>query len=389
MYAVAQRDGVGAIAQRDDAEIDFADADDAGRRVLIAWNFDGRSELEILDAASTSRRICGLPGEVVSGGVLARDGNQAVLAVESSLAPPQLWALRIDDATWRPVTAAPRLERNLVRPTLERLVSHDGLELTGWLYRPAGSGRHSPAVVSVHGGPESQERPTFNPHHQMLAAAGIVVFAPNIRGSSGFGREFVHADDRFGRLNAIGDVAVCAEWLEAGGFADPTRIAVAGRSYGGYVTLMALTVFPQRFAAGIDTCGMSDLLTFYGTTEPWIARAAITKYGDPERDADLLGRLSPLHHAAALRAPLLVIHGERDTNVPVSESHQIVAALRARGHDVAYLQLDGEGHDFRRASSRRRLLLAITGFLQRTICGPEPAPAPQSGLRTGHAALDR
>jgi dipeptidyl aminopeptidase/acylaminoacyl peptidase len=242
---------------------------------------------------------------------------------------------------------------------------------------PALLGRTLRACTPV-GGPESQERPTFNPHHQMLAAAGIVVFAPNIRGSSGFGRAFVHADDRFGRLNAIGDVAVCAEWLVAGGLADHARLAVAGRSYGGYVTLMALTVFPELFAAGVDTCGMSDLLTFYGATEPWIARAAITKYGDPDRDADLLARLSPLHHIAALRAPLLVIHGERDTNVPVSESRQIVAALQARGHDVAYLQLDGEGHDFRRASSRRRLLLEIAGFLQRTLCAP-----------AGQAALDR
>ncbi|HLH29434.1 MAG TPA: prolyl oligopeptidase family serine peptidase, partial [Acidimicrobiales bacterium] len=341
--------GPAMVACRDAAEIDFADADDAGRRMLIVWNTEGRSEVEILDLTTgESRTVPEVPGEVVSGGVLARNGLRAVLAVDSPRVPRRLWVLDVESGAWQPLTEAPPVPGNLVAPTLERFVSHDGLEVTGWLYRPPGSGPGAPAVVSIHGGPESQERPEFSAHHQMLVAAGFVVFAPNIRGSSGFGRAFVHADDRYGRLGAIADVACCADWLAAGGFADPDRIAVAGRSYGGYVTFMALALYPERFAAGAATCGMSDLLTFYRDTEPWIARAAITKYGDPERDADLLAALSPLRRAEDIRAPVLVIHGEGDTNVPVSESRQMVAALRALGRDVEYVQLDGEGHEFRR-----------------------------------------
>jgi dipeptidyl aminopeptidase/acylaminoacyl peptidase len=222
-------------------------------------------------------------------------------------------------------------------------------------------------VVSIHGGPEGQERPVFNPQHQVLVAAGIVVFAPNIRGSSGFGRAFVHADDRFGRLDAIADVAACASWLVARELADPDRIAVSGRSYGGYVTLMALMLYPELFTAGVDICGMSDLTTFFRDTEPWIAAAAVTKYGHPQRDAMLLANLSPLRHVERIQAPLLVVHGELDTNVPVSEARQVFGALAELHSDVEYLELAGEGHEYRRVSSRRLLLRTMTRFLTRTL----------------------
>ncbi len=112
---------------------------------------------------------------------------------------------------------------------------------------------------------------------------------------------------------------------------------------------------------------MSDLLTFYRDTEPWIARAAVTKYGDPEQDAWLLASVSPMHHLETIRAPLLVVHGALDSNVPLGEAHQLVAALRARGRMVEYLELENEGHEYKRVSSRLRVLEAILAFLQQTL----------------------
>jgi dipeptidyl aminopeptidase/acylaminoacyl peptidase len=358
------RSEAGAIAVRDDAEPEFADAYDDGSRVLVAWNVQGRSELELLDTGTGARRrYPDLPGTVLRGGVVARDGHRAVLAVEGPCSPSRLWELELDTGTWRSLTPATIDEAPLVTPSLERWESHDGLEITGWLYRPEGADRSSPAVVSVHGGPESQERPDFHPEHQLLAASGFVVLAPNIRGSSGYGRSFVHADDRFGRVDAIADVAVCSGVLADRGLADPARIAVTGRSYGGYAVLMALTLFPRAFRAGVDICGMSDLRTFFRDTEPWIASAAVTKYGDPEQDTALLDGLSPLHRVDRIVAPLLVVHGELDTNVPVTEGRQVVAALEALGRRVDYLELEGEGHEYRRRSSRRRLLVTLAEFL--------------------------
>ena len=156
------------------------------------------------------------------------------------------------------------------------------------------------------------------------------MFAPNIRGSSGFGREFVHADDVHGRYDAFSDVLACADHLVSLGL-DEERIAVTGRSYGGYLTLASLAFSPGVFAAGVDICGMSDLVTFYRDTEPWIGAAAVTKYGHPERDRALLEDISPLASAGGIDVPLLVVHGEHDTNVPIGEAHQIVGALRALG----------------------------------------------------------
>jgi dipeptidyl aminopeptidase/acylaminoacyl peptidase len=353
------------LAARDDAELEWVDADDAGRRLLLVWNAAGRSELELYDTVSRERTpVPGLPGLVATTPVLSRDGSSVVLGVEGPERPRELWHLDTTTYEWRPVTEGPRpAGRRLVVPTLETYEGRDGLLLTGWLYRAPGTTGPGPAAIWLHGGPEAQERPTFDPEHQALAAAGITVFAPNIRGSAGFGREFVHADDGPHRYAAFSDVVASAQFLVSAGVADPARIAVTGRSYGGYLTLAALAFSPGVFAAGIDVCGMSDLLTFYRDSEPWIAAAAVPKYGHPVEDRELLEDLSPLARADRIDVPLLVVHGEHDTNVPLGEAHRIVAALRALDRPVEYLELPGEGHVYRRAESRTALVAAMVRFL--------------------------
>jgi dipeptidyl aminopeptidase/acylaminoacyl peptidase len=355
----------GILCPREDAELEGLDADDAGHLLLLVWNVaGGRSELELLDTRTGASRTAPELSGVVTGALLSRDGSTAVMSVEGSLRPRELWSLDTATLSWTRVTEGPTLpELGLVKPSLESFLGRDGLPLTGWLYRPPGAVGPGPAVLSLHGGPEAQERPTFSPQHQALVAAGFTVFAPNIRGSSGFGRAFVHADDGHGRLDAFGDVLACADFLVDLGVADPDRIAVTGRSYGGYLSLATLAFSPGVFAAGVDICGMSDLHTFYRDTEPWIAAAAYSKYGHPEEDRGLLEAISPLRAYANIEVPLLVVHGELDTNVPIGESLQMVAALRELDRPVEYLQLDGEGHDYRRAESRRLLITRIVDFL--------------------------
>jgi dipeptidyl aminopeptidase/acylaminoacyl peptidase len=352
------------LAARDDADLEWVDGDDAGRLLLLVWNVAGASELELFDTATREvTPVPGLPGLVASTPVLSRDGSSVILGVEGPERPRELWHLDTRTHAWTRVTDGPPMsDRPLVVPTLERFPARDGLPLTGWLYRapePTGA-----AALSLHGGPEAQEQPTFDPHHQALAAAGITVFAPNIRGSSGFGRDFVHADDLHGRYDAFADVLACADHLVSLGVADKDRIAVTGRSYGGYLTLASLAFSPGVFAAGVDICGMSDLVTFYRDTEPWIGAAAVTKYGHPERDRTLLEDISPLGSAERIDVPLLVVHGEHDTNVPIGEAHQIVARLRELGRPVDYLELAGEGHVYRRAESRKALAERMVRFLE-------------------------
>ncbi|WP_375425199.1 S9 family peptidase [uncultured Friedmanniella sp.] len=359
------RGRAGVLAAREDAELEGLDADDPGRLLLLVWNVAGASELQLFDTSTlVARPVPDVPGQVVTGALLSRDGSTAVMSVEGPERPRELWSLDTASLTWTQVTNAPLLpDTVLVRPSLETFTGRDGLPLTGWLYRVPGQVGPGPAMLSLHGGPEAQERPTFNPQHQAMVAAGVAVFAPNIRGSSGFGRTFVHADDVHGRRDAFDDVLACRDHLLAIGVADVGRIAVTGRSYGGYLTLAMLAFSPGIFAAGVDICGMSDLHTFYHDTEPWIAAAAVSKYGDPERDYALLRAISPLHAAANIDVPLLVVHGELDTNVPLGEATQIVAALTALGRPVEYLQLDGEGHEYRRADSRRLLVARMLDFL--------------------------
>jgi dipeptidyl aminopeptidase/acylaminoacyl peptidase len=224
-------------------------------------------------------------------------------------------------------------------------------------------------MISLHPGPEAQERPGHNPIYQQLAARGIAVFAPNVRGSSGFGRTFVNLDNLAGRHGAIADVAACAEYLVSGGLARRDGLGCMGRSYGGYLTLAALVTYPELFSVGVEVCGMADLLTFYERTEPWIAAGAVSKYGDPVRDRGLLADLSPLRHIDQLAAPLLVVHGASDTNVPVQEAEQLVAALAERGKPHSYLCLPGEGHDFVRLESRRRYLDEAVAWIEAHLPG--------------------
>ena len=160
-------------------------------------------------------------------------------------------------------------------------------------------------------------------------------------------------------------------YLVERGLADPLRVACSGRSYGGYLTLAALAFHPDLFAAGVDICGMSDLVTFMRDTEPWISVVSATKYGHPERDRALLDTLSPLRRADDIRAPLLVVHGRNDFNVPLSESEQIVDALRARGRDVTLRVFEDEGHELHRLANKRAFVRETVDWLCRRLADAE------------------
>ncbi|MGB8200775.1 MAG: prolyl oligopeptidase family serine peptidase, partial [Pseudonocardiaceae bacterium] len=252
-------------------------------------------------------------------------------------------------------------------PELHRWQARDGLELSGWLYRPAGALGALPTLVWLHGGPEAQERPTFNPLYQALLSYRIAVFAPNVRGSTGFGRAFVDADVHQRRFAAIDDVADVAGYLVDAGLTDPTALACAGRSYGGYLTVAAMVRHPTLFRVGVDVCGIIDFETFFAHTEPWVAAVAVSRYGDPHRDARLLRELSPIHRIGRLSAPLLVVHGGQDTNVPLTEAEQLIAALRERGAAPGYLVLPEEGHDILGTSSLTVFVREVVHWLVRHL----------------------
>jgi len=388
------------LAQRADAELEQLALTADGRTLLLMWNASGRSECELMDRVQGTRASLPLPEPVADDCSFSRDGRWLAMTLEGPTHPRAVWLFDRESNAWQCMTPQrPGWEPPVISPTLERLRSEDGLELTGWLYRPLPSGTPThvplqpgpiepvpvgplplgtaspgPTVIHLHGGPEAQERPTYNPLFQALAANGVAVFAPNVRGSSGFGRSFVNADNLEKRVGAILDVATCARYLVDRGIAEPGRIACAGRSYGGYLTLAALVFHPDLFAAGVDVCGMVDFHTFYANTEPWIALAAYPKYGHPVRDSELLTRLSPIHRFDALRAPLLVVHGENDSNVPVEEAEQVVAAARARNVPIEYLLFREEGHEFVRLRNKEAFVSNVVEWLLMQLATQVPAP---------------
>jgi dipeptidyl aminopeptidase/acylaminoacyl peptidase len=177
----------------------------------------------------------------------------------------------------------------------------------------------------------------------------------------------MHADDGERRFAAIDDVADAVRFLVDNDLAPADRVACCGWSYGGYLTQAALTFHPELFAAGISICGMSDLNTWYRTTEPWIAAAAYPKYGHPVGDRELLEQLSPLQRADALTAPLLLVHGATDTNVPPSESQQMFDALRSLNRKVELLMFDDDGHEIDKRENRAVLVKAIGEWLTAAV----------------------
>jgi dipeptidyl aminopeptidase/acylaminoacyl peptidase len=335
------------LLRRPDADLDgYALRTDG--TVLAVWTVHGVTELCVHALSDGSRiRQIPLPEPVMPGWSLSADGSTMLAELMGPRTPRGLWLVTVDGAA--PAVPLPSTPRRpdpalTVTPTLHEYRAPDGLPLSGWLYTPPGVTGPNRTVVTLHGGPEGQERPDWSPGLQCLVAAGFTVFAPNVRGSGGFGRAFLTADDGPAREASFEDVRTTVVELVAAGIAEPGRVGAHGWSYGGYLTLVALTRWPDLFAAGVTGAGMSDLRTFFAGTEPWMAAASVTEYGDPVTDRDMLESISPMTNLDRLVSPVLFAHGDRDTNVPVAESVQAHHALQALGAPSDLLLLPGEGH---------------------------------------------
>jgi dipeptidyl aminopeptidase/acylaminoacyl peptidase len=351
------------IAARDDAQLDGLALTEDGKTAALVWNVAGKSELNVVDLATLSVSSGPeLPAEIVSSITFSLDGRRLAISLLGAASPHDIWLLDLDSGELSQVTHSPHAGvdlSGLVRPELVTLPTHDGLVLSAWLYRPRNQDGPGPTVLSFHGGPEGQERPDFSSTYQALLAQGISVLAPNVRGSSGFGKTFVNLDNGALRFDAIQDIAACLDFVVGSGVADPGRIGIMGGSYGGYMTMAGLTAYPDRFAAGVNLFGVVNFETFFAQTEPWMAAISTIEYGDPATEVDLLRRLSPIHQIDRVTAPTLVLHGANDTNVPVVEAEQVVDSLQRRGVPVDYILFPDEGHGFVKQPNRIRSDVAI------------------------------
>ena len=362
-------------AGRGDAEAEAGVLSRDGRRAALFWNVAGRSELSWLDT-ETGAVTAGpaLPVDIVSGSALSLDGETLAFSGSGANRPGDIHRLDIGPGTLTQLTHSAHdgvdLD-TLVRPTLVTYRAHDGIELSGWLYRPRGTTGPGPVVFNYHGGPEGQSRPSMSDVTQALVARGITVFAPNVRGSTGFGKRFVNLDNGALRVDGVRDIKATTDHLVEAGIADPERLGIMGGSYGGYMVMAGVTEYPEMFAGGANLFGVVNFETFFAQTEPWMAAISTVEYGNPVTEADMLRALSPIHKIDIVTTPLIVLHGANDTNVPVVEAEQIVNSLRARDVPVEYVLFPDEGHGWRKLPNRIRSTTAIVSFFERTLA-PRP-----------------
>jgi dipeptidyl aminopeptidase/acylaminoacyl peptidase len=227
------------------------------------------------------------------------------------------------------------------------------------------TGNRYPTIVSVHGGPEGQERPGFNALYQYYLSRGYAILATNVRGSTGYGKTYTHLDDVKNREDSVKDLAYAVEWLKTKGSADPKRIAVMGGSYGGYMTMAAITLYPELWAAAVGTVAITNWETFLQNTSGYRRRQREVEYGRLDRDIDFLRSISPIRKMDRIKAPLFVISGRNDPRVPYTEGEQMVKALRDRGAIVEYKLYDDEGHGISKLKNRLDLYPRVADFLDK------------------------
>ncbi|MDQ3179198.1 MAG: S9 family peptidase, partial [Acidobacteriota bacterium] len=366
---------------------------DDGRLFAYTINREGFSELYIIETRDVGKKspAVKLPAQGIVGGLeFSKDGKKLAFTFNSAKNNNDIWIYDVQSKSLTQLTKSSRSgipNSSFVEPELIKYKSFDGKEITAWYYKPQNkmpndklpkgttfskiSTKHSnselkslPVIVSVHGGPEGQERPGFSPLYQYYLLRGYAVLATNVRGSTGYGKTFTHLDDVQKREDSVKDLAFAVEWLKANG-ADAKRIAVMGGSYGGYMTMAAITLYPDLFAAAVNTVGIVNWETFLKNTSGYRRRQREVEYGRLDRDLDFLRNISPLAKVDKIKTPLFVIHGRNDPRVPYTEAEQVVKALKDRGAIVEYKLYDDEGHGISKLKNRLELYPLVADFLDK------------------------
>jgi len=345
-----------------------------GRFLIWSTNDGGYSTLATRDLRSgASISPPDLPHGIVSI-TWAEGANVAALRVTGPQVPGDIWVWSPETGDTRRATFSDAAGLDLARmviPTHHDMPARDGITLHGLLYLPPGlaPGVRPPVLLGVHGGPTAQARPDFDAVVQYLLTRGIAVFDLNFRGSTGYGKAFARLNDRRLRADEYLDMEDAVRWLGAQGFVDAGRSAVMGGSYGGYLTMAAVTRLPDVFTSGVAFVGVANWVTALEGASPELKASDRIEYGDitdPD-DRRFFAEISPLTHVRNVRAPVMVIHGANDPRDPVTESDQFVRGIREIGGQVEYLRFPDEGHGIRKLANRIIAYRRIAAFLERTL----------------------
>jgi dipeptidyl aminopeptidase/acylaminoacyl peptidase len=360
-----------------------------GKNLVFETNEGGISKLYSMDTRKMSyKELKGIPvGQIGNFTFHPQKNNLIAMTLSSAKSSGDAFVYDLKGNKLQAWTESETggLDKNkFVEPELISYPTFDQTDgqprlIPAFLYKPRDTKGKVPVVVSIHGGPEAQFRPGFSASFQYYASEmGIAVIAPNVRGSSGYGKTYLTLDNGFKREDSVKDIGALLDWIAAQPDLDSSRVVVMGGSYGGYMTLASMTYYSDRLAGGIDIVGISHFISFLTNTKSYRQDLRRVEYGD-ERNPDMktfLDKISPLTNVKKIQKPLFVVQGLNDPRVPTSEAEQIVKAVRANGNDAWYLLAKDEGHGFRKKANQSVHMQTTVMFLEKVLFPPKAASNP-------------
>ncbi len=366
-------------------DIDEAALSHDRRRLAFAANENGLSRIYLMDTKTRRyRAVTGVPTGIANGFAFSPDDRSLAMTLNTPQTPSDAFVLAQGNRPlehgalqrWTTSEVGGLDTNDFSVPELVQFPTFDTVDgaqrqIPAWVYKPPGVGPF-PVVVSIHGGPESQARPYFNNTYQMwIDKLGVAVVVPNVRGSSGYGKSYLALDNGLLREDSVRDIGALLDWIDAEPTLDADRVAVSGGSYGGYMVLASAVHFSDRLKAAVDIVGISSFVTFLENTEEYRRDLRRAEYGD-ERDPEMrahLKAISPLNNVERISVPLFVVQGQNDPRVPVTESEQLVRALRQGGQPVWYMNALNEGHGYRKKENRDLYQQAVLLFFEEHLAG--------------------
>ncbi|MBI1297531.1 alpha/beta fold hydrolase [bacterium] len=355
-----------------EGEIELLAVNAQGTRAAYTFNAGGYSELWVLELSThSSRRIEDVPGGQI-GKIKFRGEGQVIFDLMTPNQPANVWTADLVSGDLNILTqseTAGIAPSSFVLPDLIHFESFDGRQIPAFYYlpltpRPDGG---YPCILYVHGGPTSQLRPDFDVRFQYFLSRGYAILGTNVRGSGGYGRAYAELDELEKRPDSVADLKYAVHWLQGRAEINGGRVAIYGRSYGGFMVLAALTAYPELFAAGINVVGIANWVSFMERTSPWRRAHREKEYGSLAHHRDLLTQISPIHKAERITMPLMVIAGDNDPRVPLFESEQIVERVRNAGGTVEFLHYADEGHKISKLANRVDSFTRMADFLDRHL----------------------
>jgi dipeptidyl aminopeptidase/acylaminoacyl peptidase len=352
----------------------------SGKTLVWQANVEGNIDIYIYDLATRRARKLALPvGVNVAAGsasAFSNDGTRLLYSHSGPTAAEDLWIYSLASGQSRQLTysmSAAINPNDMVTPYLVHYPSRDGKHtISAWAYMPYNIGRNDkyPAIIYIHGGPASQQRNDFNPFLQYIMNQGYIVIAPNYRGSSGFGEPFKRSNVMDMGGGDLQDVLAAADFIQKTGYVDPKKLIVMGRSYGGYMTMMAVTKDPEKWAAGVAVVPFVNWFTEYQNEDATLQASDKANMGDPVANKTLWEDRSPINFVDKIKAPLLLIAGGNDPRCPKSEAEQVAAAIKKNGGTVQLKIYEDEGHAFGKREDVIDHYKRISDFLKVQVPSP-------------------